>query len=216
MLFLFVCVLREAISEQLWIPLEINILLMLPMCIPYINYTLVYMLYVSRAFHTEWRQGAEDTESHPAVTCWRTTDHKKAILCVWSITLTDADIISYPAHRCPVAGHHSLPTHFHRVSRNVTPVQRFVKKRHSETCFMHHRILCLPKPLIGRWCNRTYPNPTSLFWWPYERWLISYAYWFGLMPGMTGKTQHSWAGQRLKRDPLAVQHLSSNSAVISS
>ena len=28
----------------------------------------------------------------------------------------------------------------------------------------------------------------SLFWWPYERWVIAYADWFGILPGMSVKS----------------------------
>lgn len=127
------------------------------------------MLYIAWSFWTEWRQGTKDAESHPAVSCRQVTDHIKPIVCVWSITLTDADIISYPGSHClvalAIAGHCSLPTHFHRVKSNVTSLLRCVKSAQrwpSETCLMHHCVLCLPKPLIGRWCNRTYPNPDKL------------------------------------------------------
>lgn len=31
-----------------------------------------------------------------------------------------------------------------------------------EWYLMHHHVLWLPKPLIGWWCKRTYPNPGEL------------------------------------------------------
>lgn len=131
------------------------------------------MLFNVCTFRSEWRRGTEDTESHPAVSSWRVTDHINPILCVRSITLTDADIIPDPGSWCLVAlmvtGHCGLPTHFYRVKSNVTSRLRFVsspQRPHSETLWwlwvVHHLVLWLSKPLIGRWCNRTYPNPGKL------------------------------------------------------
>lgn len=139
----------------------------------------MYKLLTVWAFRSGWRQSSEDTESHPAVSSWRVTDHIKPILCVWSITLVmDADIIPYPGSCClvalAVAGHCGLPTHFHRVKSNVTSLQtewgwlKVLKGSIQKLCgdFEWYSIvttvaLWLPKPLIVRWCNRTYTNPVE-------------------------------------------------------
>ncbi len=131
------------------------------------------MLFIAWAFRSEWRRGTEDTESYPAVSSWRVTDHIKPILCVWSITLMDADIIPYPGSRCLIAlqdaaACQNISRGSKAMSHHYLGLLKVLKGRIQKLCgdfewySMHHHVLWLPKPLIGRWCNRTYPNPGEL------------------------------------------------------